>query len=47
VSERLKFKSDKVVFFKSDDDAPFGEAVHFMDIVTGAGASTLGIVTRD
>jgi hypothetical protein len=25
----------------------YGEVVHFMDIVRGAGATTLGIVTKD
>jgi biopolymer transport protein TolR len=47
VGERLKFKNQKVVFFKIDDDAPYGEVVHFMDLVKGAGATTLGIVTKD
>ena len=47
MQERLKFKSQKVVFFKIDDEAPYGEVVHFMDIVRGAGATTLGIVTKD
>jgi biopolymer transport protein ExbD len=47
VQEHLRFKSQKVVFFKIDDDAPYGEVVHFMDIVRGAGATTLGIVTKD
>jgi len=47
IGERLKFKSQKVVFFKIDDEAPYGDVVHFMDIVRGAGATTLGIVTKD
>ena len=47
VGERLKFKNQKVVFFKIDDEAPYGEVVHFMDVVKGAGATTLGIVTKD
>jgi biopolymer transport protein TolR len=47
VGDRLKFKNQKVVFFKIDDDAPYGEVVHFMDLVKGAGATTLGIVTKD
>ncbi|MGC4094167.1 MAG: biopolymer transporter ExbD [Polyangiaceae bacterium] len=47
VSERLKFKNQKVVFFKIDDEAPYGEVIHFMDIVKGAGATTLGIVTKE
>jgi biopolymer transport protein ExbD len=47
IGERLKYKNQKVVFFKIDDDAPYGEVVHFMDLVKGAGATTLGIVTKD
>ena len=47
VQERLKLKSQKVVFFKIEDDAPYGDAIRFMDIVRGAGATTLGIVTKD
>jgi biopolymer transport protein ExbD len=47
IAERIKYKNQKVVFFKIDDDAPYGEVVHFMDIVKGAGATTLGIVTKD
>ena len=47
VSERLKHDSKKVVFFKVDDDAIYGDVVKFMDIVKGAGAKTLGIITKD
>jgi biopolymer transport protein ExbD len=47
VGERLKYRAQKTVFFKIDDDAPYGEVVHFMDIVKGAGATTLGVVTKD
>lgn len=47
VSERLKFDRQKVVFFKVDDEAPYGNAVKFMDIVKGAGAKTLGIITKE
>jgi biopolymer transport protein TolR len=47
IGERIKYKTQKVVFFKIDDDAPYGEVVRFMDIVKGAGATTLGIVTKD
>jgi biopolymer transport protein ExbD len=47
IAERLKFKSRKVVFFKVEDDAPYGEVVRFMDVVKGAGATTLAIVTKD
>jgi biopolymer transport protein ExbD len=47
ISERLKYKRQKVVFFKIEDGAIYGEVVRFMDIVKGAGATTLGIVTKD
>jgi biopolymer transport protein TolR len=47
ISERLKFDQQKVVFFKIEDDAQYGEVVKLMDTVRGAGAKTLGIVTKD
>jgi len=43
----LAQRRDKVVFFNVDDDANYGEAVHVMDIVRGAGAKTLGIMTKN
>jgi biopolymer transport protein TolR len=47
VGERLRHDRQKVVFFKIDDDANYGRAVHIMDICKGAGAATLGIITKD
>ena len=47
VGERLLHDRQKVVFFKIDDDANYGRAVKVMDICKGAGAATLGIITRD
>jgi biopolymer transport protein ExbD len=47
VRDRLKYDKNKVVFFKVEDDALYGEVVKLMDIVRGAGAKTLGIVTKD
>ena len=47
VAERLRHDRQKVVFFKIDDDANYGRAVRIMDICKGAGARTLGIVTKD
>lgn len=47
VAVKIKYKSQKVVFFKIEDDAPYGDAIRIMDIVRGAGATTLGIVTKD
>ena len=37
----------KVVFFNVDDEANYGEAVRVMDVARGAGAKTLGIMTKD
>jgi biopolymer transport protein TolR len=47
VGERLKRDRQKVVFFKVDDEASYGDVVKFMDIVKGAGAKTLGVITKD
>ena len=47
ISERLKHDSKKVVFFKIEDDANYGDAVKLFDMVRGAGAKVLGIVTKD
>ena len=47
VSEKLQHDRQKVVFFKIDDDASYGRAVRIMDVCKGAGARTLGIVTKD
>jgi biopolymer transport protein ExbD len=47
LSDHLKHSSDKVVFFKIEDDALYGEVVKLMDTAKGAGAKTLGIVTKD
>ena len=47
LADRLKKKSKKVVFFKIEDEANFGETVKLMDTARGAGATTLGIVTKD
>jgi biopolymer transport protein ExbD len=47
VGERLRHDRQKVVFFKIDDDASYGSAVRIMDVCKGAGAATLGIVTKD
>ena len=47
IQKRLESASEKVVFFDVDDDARYGAVVRYMDVVRGAGARTLGIVTRD
>ena len=37
---------DKLVFFNIDDEAIYGDVMHVMDICRGAGAKTLGIMTK-
>jgi len=44
LSEILKNRRDKTVFFSADDGANYGEVVKVMDIVRNAGAKNLGIV---
>ncbi|SRR5258708_6518490 len=46
VAERLQHDRQKVVFFRVDDHANYGRAVRLMDVCKGAGARTLGIVTK-
>ncbi len=47
VADRLKGNAQKVVFFKVENEALYGDVVRFMDIVKGAGAKILGIVTNE
>ncbi|MFZ5891629.1 MAG: ExbD/TolR family protein [Myxococcota bacterium] len=46
ISERLRSARQKVVFFKAEDEAPYGDVIHLMDIARGAGAQSLAVVTR-
>jgi biopolymer transport protein TolR len=46
LQERLKARRQKVVFFKSEDEAPYGEVVRLLDIARGAGAETLALVSE-
>lgn len=39
-------RSEKLVFFDVDDDANSGDAMHLIDVERGAGAKTLGIMTK-
>lgn len=43
---RLQARREKVVFFRADDAAPYGEVVRLMDLARGAGAETLAVVTQ-
>ena len=47
IADRLAHDRQKVVFFKCRDDANYGRTVRIMDLCKGAGAKTLGIVTKD
>jgi biopolymer transport protein ExbD len=44
--ERLRGARQKVVFFKAEDAAPYGEVVRLMDVARGVGAQTLAVVTQ-
>ncbi len=46
VSDQMKARSEKLVFFDVDDDANYGEVMHVMDVCRGAGAKVLGIMTK-
>jgi biopolymer transport protein TolR len=47
IADRLAHDRQKVVFFRVSDDANYGRTVRVMDLCKGAGAKTLGIVTKD
>ncbi len=42
---RLRDDRQKVVFFKAEDQAPYGEVVRLMDVARGSGAKVLAVVT--
>lgn len=46
IHDLMASRSDKLVFFDIDDDAPYGDVVHVMDVCRGAGVKTLGIMTK-
>ncbi len=46
LAARLRGSRQKVVFFKADDDAPYGDVVRLMDVARGVGAQTLAVVTQ-
>jgi biopolymer transport protein TolR len=47
LSDKLKNRGKKLVFFKIEDAANYGEAVKLFDTARGAGAEILGIITPD
>lgn len=46
VREAMANRTEKRVFFEIEDDAVYGDAMHAMDIARGAGAKTLGLMTK-
>jgi len=46
LADRLRDDRQKVVFFRAEDEAPYGEVVHLMDLARGSGARTLAVVTK-
>ncbi len=46
IRELMAARAEKRVFFDIDDEAPYGDAMHAMDICRGAGAKTLGLMTK-
>ena len=45
LADRLRYDRQKVVFFRAEDEAPYGEVVRLMDLARGSGARTLAVVT--
>lgn len=45
IERALAAKSDKTVFFDAEDGAPFGAAVHAMDVARAHGAANVSILT--
>ena len=46
IHDLMTARTEKLVFFDIDEDANYGDAIHVMDVVRGAGAKTLGIMTK-
>lgn len=46
LTEILKHRSDKTVFYAADDELNYGVAMQTMDMIRGAGAERIGIITE-
>lgn len=46
IREAMAVRTEKRVFFEIDDEALYGDAMRAMDICRGAGAKTLGLMTK-
>jgi biopolymer transport protein ExbD len=47
VADQLSRDVHKAVFFQIEDGVPYGEAIRVMDVVKGAGARVLAIITKE
>ena len=46
MEEALESKTQKVVFIKADEDAPYGSVMEAMDEVRAAGVEDMGLITE-
>ena len=46
IRDAMAARTEKRVFFDIDDEALYADAMHAMDICRGAGAKTLGLMTK-
>jgi biopolymer transport protein ExbD len=46
LAERLRYNRQKVVFFKAEGDAAYGDVVRLLDLARGSGAETLAVATK-
>jgi len=46
MEEALESKTQKVVFIKADEDAPYGAVMEAMDEVRAAGVEDMGLITE-
>jgi len=46
VTNIFQNRREKVMFFDIDDQANYGEVIHIMDQCRGAGAKTIGLMTK-
>lgn len=46
LTEILKNRGDKTVFFSADDELPYAQVMSTMDIIRTAGAEKIGIITE-
>jgi biopolymer transport protein ExbD len=46
LTDILKHRSDKTVFFSGDDELGYGTVMATMDLIRNAGAERIGIITE-